>query len=111
MTKRSKKQKRKSKDPFFKSREWLELRYLALKHYGRWCMCCGAGPRQEPLHVDHIKPRIRFPHLALELTNLQILCRKCNLGKSWTDQTDWREEPMTEEQRNHLMSIKLESLQ
>ena len=104
------KKTKKPKDPFFKSRQWLELRYLALKHYGRWCMCCGSGPREGPVQVDHIKPRIRFPELALELTNLQILCRECNQGKSWTDQTDWREEPMTEEQREHLLSIKLDRL-
>jgi 5-methylcytosine-specific restriction endonuclease McrA len=29
--------------------------------------------------------------LALEITNLQVLCADCNIGKSNTDETDWRE--------------------
>lgn len=99
------KRKHKRHDGFYRSREWLELRYLAFKHYGRRCMCCGAGPHECQLQVDHIKPRIRYPELALELTNLQILCRKCNSGKSWKDTTDWRDEPLTEEQAQHLRSI------
>jgi hypothetical protein len=54
-------------------------------------VCCGARPTEaNPLHVDHIKPRSKFPHLALSLSNLQVLCRQCNLGKSNTDDTDWR---------------------
>ncbi|MFC6439812.1 HNH endonuclease [Bowmanella sp. JS7-9] len=33
------------------------------------------------LHVDHVKPRAKFPELALDINNLQILCETCNLGK------------------------------
>jgi hypothetical protein len=43
------------------------------------------------LHVDHIKSRSKHPDLALEITNLQVLCADCNIGKSNTDETDWRE--------------------
>lgn len=75
-------------DPFFDSREWQELRYAVLKHYGRKCMLCGATSGE--MHVDHIKPRSKYPLLALEFSNLQVLCRPCNLGKSNTDETDWR---------------------
>lgn len=77
---------------FFASREWQELRYKALKLHGARCQCCGAcrvdGKR---MHVDHIKPRSRFPELELEISNLQILCEDCNLGKGAWDQTDWRD--------------------
>ncbi|WP_374759367.1 HNH endonuclease [Dyadobacter fanqingshengii] len=50
-------------------------------------MCCG---KFVELHVDHIKPRSNYPRLALKLTNLQILCKACNLGKSNLYKDDWR---------------------
>lgn len=67
---------------------WRQLRYQALVLYGRKCMCCGCTTG--PFHVDHIKPRSRFPDLALDITNLQVLCEDCNMGKGAWDQTDWR---------------------
>ena len=76
---------------FLRSREWLELRYKALLRCGKACMCCGARAAQmNPLHVDHIKPRVKFPELALDINNLQVLCMQCNFGKGWRDQTDHR---------------------
>jgi hypothetical protein len=72
---------------FYETDEWRRLRYRALKQHGAKCQCCGTGGR---IHVDHIKPRSRFPELELELTNLQVLCADCNLGKGAWDQTDWR---------------------
>jgi 5-methylcytosine-specific restriction endonuclease McrA len=55
------------------------------------CELCGAGPSPgHPLHVDHIKPRSRYPELELDPSNLQVLCEDCNLGKSNTDAIDWR---------------------
>jgi len=82
----------KTKTNFYESREWRELRYQALvKNNGR-CECCGAGKHNgKVLHVDHILPRSLFPDRQLDLTNLQVLCEDCNLGKSNKDVTDWRE--------------------
>lgn len=73
---------------FYDTAQWMTLRYKALREYGLKCHCCGATDTE--LHVDHIKPRSRFPQLELEFSNLQILCRACNLGKSNTDSIDWR---------------------
>jgi 5-methylcytosine-specific restriction endonuclease McrA len=39
--------------------------------------------------VDHIRPVRTRPHLRLKLTNLQILCDACNVGKGRRDRTDW----------------------
>ena len=79
------------KRSFYKSPEWLSLRYKVLKQYGSKCQCCGIdSSRGAVLHVDHIKPRSKYPHLQLEISNLQILCESCNLGKSNKDETDWR---------------------
>jgi 5-methylcytosine-specific restriction endonuclease McrA len=76
---------------FYETPEWRRLRYKALTLHGAVCQCCGARPsRGKPLHVDHIKPRSKFPELELDLNNLQVLCDDCNLGKGAWDQTDWR---------------------
>ena len=37
--------------------------------------------------------KARRPHLALKLTNLQVLCGDCNAGKGNRDTTDWRPNP------------------
>ena len=72
--------------------EWRKVRMEALKKYGAKCQCCGATPASGAvMNVDHIKPRKLFPHLALDLNNLQVLCHDCNHGKGNWDMTDWRE--------------------
>lgn len=95
--------KTKPNDRFYESREWRELRYKALVKHGPKCQCCGAtrGPGVV-LHVDHVKPRSKFPALQLELENLQILCADCNIGKSNKDQTDWRENAAVDKKMNQF---------
>lgn len=75
---------------FLLSREWRNIRYDAFRKNGRKCQLCGESGKGARLHVDHIKPRSKYPHLALELSNLQVLCEACNVGKSNRDMTDWR---------------------
>lgn len=76
---------------FYDSEEWLRLRYDALLRSAGTCDCCGCRPSKfNPLQVDHIKPRSKYPKLALEPTNLQVLCKQCNIGKGNSDETDWR---------------------
>jgi hypothetical protein len=76
---------------FLDTYEWKKLRMEAIKLHGNTCQCCGAGPATGAvINVDHIKPRRYFPELALDLTNLQILCGDCNHGKGNWDSTDWR---------------------
>ncbi len=76
---------------FYWSPEWRRVRYVALRASRGVCELCGTGPAPgAPLHVDHIKPRSRFPELELDVTNLQVLCADCNLGKSNIDEIDWR---------------------
>lgn len=73
---------------FYQTREWMELRYTTLRRYGARCMCCNVTG--VVMHVDHIRPRSRFPELELDPENTQVLCAACNIGKSNKDQTDWR---------------------
>lgn len=78
-------------DEFSRSNKWRRLRYAALKRYGARCHACGATRATgAQIDVDHIKPRSRYPELALDPDNLQILCRACNEGKHDDDETDWR---------------------
>lgn len=78
-------------DLFFSSTEWKQLRYIALKNASGCCQCCGQPASMTVhLHVDHIKPRSRYPELELDINNLQVLCPDCNLGKAAWDDTDWR---------------------
>lgn len=79
---------------FYASREWKTLRFRALERFGRMCMCCGWTPDhggKNYLVVDHIKSRRLHPELELELSNLQVLCNECNLGKGSFSQADFRE--------------------
>jgi len=78
-------------EDFYRSDAWRVVRYKALTAHGGVCQCCGArASLGRPLHVDHIKPRSLYPDLQLEISNLQVLCDDCNLGKGARDQTDWR---------------------
>lgn len=74
---------------FYDSDAWRHARYEALKRSNKRCELCG---NEGQLHVDHIKPRSKYPNLAFRLDNLQVLCRDCNLGKSNRDEIDWRKE-------------------
>jgi len=75
---------------FYTSDEWQTLRYQKLKNSPKKCELCGSN---EELHVDHKEPRSLRPDLELELSNLQILCKACNLGKGNSDATDISEIP------------------
>jgi 5-methylcytosine-specific restriction endonuclease McrA len=80
----------KREEAFYKSSSWRTLRYLALRNCNGCCQCCGAPGNEVRLHVDHIIPRYKAPHLSLDINNLQVLCEDCNIGKGAHDSSDWR---------------------
>lgn len=83
---------RRSIPAFYSTPEWRELRYLVLKRDGGRCQLCGRSAADgSVMNVDHIKPRHKYPHLAMDESNLQVLCATCNAGKGGRDETDWRE--------------------
>ncbi len=83
-------------DAFLQSYEWRRVRMVVLKRDGATCACCGATPGTGAvMNVDHIKPRRIFPQLALDPSNLQVLCNECNHGKGNWDMTDWRAKETT----------------
>lgn len=78
-------------DRFLASAEWARLRYYALVLHGSRCMCCGRTPNDgAKMNVDHVLPRSKYPKLALDIHNLQVLCNTCNWGKGNRDTTDFR---------------------
>ena len=72
---------------FNSSKEWKELRLVALNIYGSVCLKCGSIKQ---INVDHVKPKSKYPELALDIDNLQILCWLCNREKNHHDETDYR---------------------
>ena len=80
---------------FYRLKRWRYLRWQVFARDGRRCSKCDAVDVE--LHIDHIKPRSKFPRLAFSLDNLQVLCRTCNLEKSNKHCTDYRDEAATRE--------------
>jgi 5-methylcytosine-specific restriction endonuclease McrA len=78
-------------DEFLLTYAWRQLRMRVLVKHGAKCQCCGCDASDGvKIHVDHIKPRRKYPELALDESNLQVLCEVCNHGKGNWDETDWR---------------------
>lgn len=95
---------------FYSSKEWRKLRVRVLEKYGCKCMMCGRSPKVHGvvLHVDHIKPRSKYPELELDISNLQVLCEDDNLGKSNRYETDYR--PDEDEISNELDEEALQNM-
>ena len=72
---------------FYKSGKFKDASKLIIDEFGEKCMCCNNINKNK---VVHIKSRRKYPELELELSNLQILCEPCNVGKGNWDETDWR---------------------
>ena len=64
------------------------LRFQVLKR-DRVCQLYEAGLKDEALEVDHIVPRSKEDIYAPD--DLQVVCARCNRGKSNRYQTDFRE--------------------
>jgi hypothetical protein len=70
---------------FYTTPEWRAVRAFVIRRDGRLCRRCSRLIAEtRDLTVDHVKPRSRFPELALDVANLQILCRSCNASKGAT---------------------------
>ena len=71
---------------FYSSPEWQQVRSEVIKEKGQVCSECGVY-YEDSYHitVDHIRPRSKYPELALELSNLRVLCRRCNSSKGDKD--------------------------
>ena len=79
---------------FLRTPEWRRVRYDALRASDGRCELCGRNKHQLPpgeyLTVDHVQSRRACPDLALEVTNLAVLCSADNAGKGNRHADDWR---------------------
>jgi len=73
---------------FSSSVEWLVLSKAIKSLYGYECMKC--GKKKGVFHSDHIVPKSVNPELALEPSNIQVLCAKCNVKKLNYNSIDYR---------------------
>lgn len=82
-------------DPFYMSDAWRKARFRVLHRDNFKCVLCQIKLESKDLQVDHIKPRKEFPHLALELSNLRTLCRRCHTRAptSMGRGSDYKERP------------------
>lgn len=95
-------EKNKKIKPFStKDVRWQKLRRKVFQAYGRVCMKCGSV---DDLHVDHIKPKSKYPRLAYRFSNMQILCKSCNYEKSNKNCSDYRNKFEQEEYDLRLLS-------
>lgn len=66
---------------FFNSARWKKLRLRIIERDGGYCQRCWFKfflVVSSDLEVHHIKPRIKYPELRWEETNLVTLCKSCN---------------------------------
>lgn len=81
---------------FYRSSAWRKLRFSVLSESNGACGACGAKASEGArLHVDHIKPRSKYPELSLDPENLQILCEDCNIGKSDSEPVSFKDVAMS----------------
>jgi hypothetical protein len=67
---------------FYASPEWRLLRKQIIDSHKDICRICGKKiTEKNDITIDHILPRSKFPKDALEINNMQILCRSCNSSK------------------------------
>lgn len=63
----------------YKTSKYKEWRALVLTRDNHKCVNCGfSGNKDNPLQVDHIKPRSLYPELALTVSNGRTLCLRCH---------------------------------
>jgi hypothetical protein len=63
----------------YKTSKYKEWRALVLARDNHKCLNCGfSGNKDNPLQVDHIKPRSLYPELALTVSNGRTLCLRCH---------------------------------
>ena len=73
--------------------EYRKLRLKVFLRDGEVCGKCKAIPAHgKSLTIDHIKPVSKYPELAMDIDNLQVLCWECNQSKSNKHNTSYRNE-------------------
>lgn len=64
---------------FYQHRSWRDLRQEALQRDNRECQPCKRqGKYSGAENVHHLKEVKQFPHLALDINNIESICIPCH---------------------------------
>lgn len=67
-------------DLFYHKQEWYRVRTKVIRA-SVFCYLCKKKldkTGKNRIHVDHIKPRKKFPELSLDMKNLRACCNTCH---------------------------------
>ena len=70
-----------------KQRLSLTLRRRVIERDGLRCVYCDDDLEGQEVHLDHVIPESRGGETSY--TNLQVTCRRCNLGKGTLGEDEW----------------------
>ncbi|QJT71683.1 putative HNH endonuclease [Psychrobacillus phage Spoks] len=85
---------------FYKSREWRDLRQIALRRDNYECLIHKRkGKYHKAECVHHIKEVKPHPHMALTLSNLMCLCNACHNEVHGRVGSQHKDKPFTNEER------------
>jgi hypothetical protein len=73
---------RKTADPFYLSREWIELRDRVRREASGRCQAPGCGRRERRMFVDHIV-ELKDGGAPLDRANVWLLCGSCHTAKTY----------------------------
>lgn len=88
-----------------KTARWHKLRRYIIQRDKGICQRCLALKgifNSADLQVHHIKPRIKFPELMFDESNLITLCKTCNLELGTQEHLDFTRQIEDEEKEYHL---------
>lgn len=76
--------RKKERNPFYVSVEWVKLRAI------KFAMnpVCEHCHRKQTAEIDHITPLRIAPEMALDVDNLQGLCKSCHARKTQKESRD-----------------------
>lgn len=75
------------------TKRWRDLRKVIINRDGGYCQRCFIKYdiiETKNLQVHHIKPRIEYPELMFEETNLICICKTCNLQLGVDEELDFK---------------------
>ena len=74
------------------TKRWRDIRKVIISRDGGYCQRCFIKYdiiETKNLQVHHIKPRIEYPELMFEETNLICICKTCNLQLGVDEELDF----------------------
>lgn len=73
-------------------KKWHDIRKLVIQRDGGYCQRCFVKYKTftvDKLEVHHIKPRIDFPELVYDTSNLITICKQCNMDLGTQHELDF----------------------